>query len=266
MFEPDEKIMRSLAEEERKRDARRKELEALGASEDEIRDILEPEDQWGKRHPISMGAADHAEKQLASVREFRRWCADETRRQKRAELGKAGAPELHLRHMFDVAPRETDALVAVRTFIRSKDHLLVLSGGVGCGKTAAAIWALSRFCVVQKLRYGESLVSVDARFIRMTELRELLSYDKKERPDVVHGRPRALIVIDDLGAEYRTDWLVAGVEGLIDARYGACVKTIITSNLDAERFKGTYPRAADRVREVGSFVTIGGASLRKRAS
>ena len=49
-----------------------------------------------------------------------------------------------------------------------------------------------------------------------------------------------MLVIDDLGSEYRSDWFLSGINLLLDVRYGAALRTVITTNLDGETFKQTY--------------------------
>jgi DNA replication protein DnaC len=64
--------------------------------------------------------------------------------------------------------------------------------------------------------------------------------------------------VDDKG------WFVRALASIVDARYAACLKTIMTTNLNAERFKATYgERIADRIRESGRFRDVAGQSVRR---
>ncbi len=78
------------------------------------------------------------------------------------------------------------------------------------------------------------------------------------------------LVLDDLGAEYldaKGSFLV-DLEALVDEYYGSQRPLVITTNLTAAGFKARYgARVVDRFREVGTWFSMDGASLRgKRAA
>jgi hypothetical protein len=163
-----------------------------------------------------------------------------------------GVPELHLRNIYDRDPIECDSLARVQEFLGSDMTLLVLSGGVGTRKSGSACYGLV-------MRAG--------RYVTADDLSGLAA--SRDEDGVVSYRQikkAGLLVIDDLGGEYVDDkgWFVRALNAVIDARYSACLKTILTTNLTAEQFKATYgERIADRIRESGRWRDIGGQSVRR---
>lgn len=171
----------------------------------------------------------------------------------RETVAARGVPELHLKHVYDKAPIECEALTTVQEFLGSDMTLLVLSGGVGTRKSGSACWALAE-------RAG--------RYVTADDLSGLAAA-RDEEGIVLYRQLKkaALLVIDDLGGEYVDDkgWFVRALASIVDARYAACLKTIMTTNLNAERFKATYgERIADRIRESGRFRDVAGLSVRAK--
>lgn len=162
-----------------------------------------------------------------------------------------GVPELHVRHVYDKAPMPCDALEYVEGFLLSATTLLVLSGGVGTRKTGSACWALT-----QK----------PGRYVTADDLGRLAAArDEEGQVEYRRTKKAQLLVIDDLGGEFLDDkgWFFRVFNGLIDLRYSQCLKTIITTNLDPKQFSANYgQRVADRIREQGDFVEVGGESVR----
>ncbi len=206
--------------------------------------------------------------------EHRAWREEWAARARLSRWRAAGIPE-RVQRLLD-APQRTDAVAAVRRFVADPDRtLLLLAGGVGCGKTVAACVGMD-----ERDAAGEAAAAkADAwyspsgktsfRFVKAIDLTRAGTYDS----DFWHELEVAgLLVIDDLGTEPRDEkgWASANLAALLDARYDACRKTIITTNLNAERFKAIYGndggRLIDRLREAGSFVELAGASLRKAPS
>lgn len=88
-------------------------------------------------------------------------------------------------------------------------------------------------------------------------------------PKVIRGRTlseratdAALVVIDDYGAQYPTDWAREQLLGILDDRCGVDGRlTVVTSNLDMAGLKGTDERFFDRLRYL-QRVTLTGRSRR----
>jgi hypothetical protein len=173
----------------------------------------------------------------------------------RESVASRGVLEMHLCAIYDREPIECEALTHVRTFMGSPKTLLVLSAGTGTRKSGSASWALTRKA---------------GRFVTAEECGRIAgSRDADDRHVWQMTRGTPLLVIDDLGGEYVDDkgWFVKAFNALVDYRYGSKLKTIITTNLEAARFKETYgERVTDRIREAGAWRNLGGASVRRKVS
>lgn len=174
----------------------------------------------------------------------------------REKVAKRGVPELHLRSVYDREPEDGPALKLVRDFLADPAQIiLVLAGGVGTRKTGAACWALTQ-------RAGVFVLAEDLGKIAASRDEDSITLYRQ-------AKNAGLLVLDDLGSEYHDEkgWYVRAFSSLINARYQACAKTIITANLTAEKFKQAYgERVVDRIREVGRFAIVGGASLRRKVT
>jgi DNA replication protein DnaC len=229
------------------------ELRDAGATDTEISrlrapgQILNPGYSW---RLAQKSPEETAVKYLAKYRA-------ERKASRRASCIEHGVPELHLRAVYDVDPKETDAVLKTREWLKTAKTFLVLSGGLGTGKTAAAAWwAASR--------------ATDSYFVTADELRVAFGFENFVSSEAERMKKKlresTCLVIDDLGTEHQDSkgHFVAELNALINHRYAAAdVYTIITTNLDAAAFKSMYSRIADRCRECGTFVTIGGSSMRK---
>lgn len=175
-------------------------------------------------------------------------------------------PGRHLGVIRAGALLNTAALEAVANNLAS---ILVLAGGVGLGKTLAAVLWLYTWGMDAKNwdtePYGQFL---RGRGLFLTA-REFLLMDHfdGEAMDLVM-RPTRL-VLDDVGAEPLDDkgFGTSKIDALIDARYCGPGLTLVTTNLAPRTFEARYGvRVIDRLREVGRWVTLGdGPSLRGRA-
>lgn len=195
--------------------------------------------------------AEDPEYQAALAREAREQAARDEENRK-AETVRNRTAEGIPRRIWPVldAPRETAALAAVRAFMANKaQSLLVLAGGVGTGKTVAAAWLLDQWGGV---------------FLKAIEVATAGAYDHEFWSDL---RATLALVIDDVGTEPRDEkgWAAANFAALLDYRYDHQRKTILTTNLTAERFRTVYgdARTLDRLREAGAFIAIPGESLRQ---
>ena len=153
---------------------------------------------------------------------------------------------------------DTKAIQAARWFAGQPHGMLILAGVRGCGKTVAANW------LIGELLTGDPEHAPSARFIDVARLTRTSRY----KADQIGPLEKVgLLVIDDLGMEYGDERgsFLATLDGLINARYSAQLKTVITTNLPWAKFKKRYgERIADRLRECGRFVELDGKSLRKK--
>jgi DNA replication protein DnaC len=112
-----------------------------------------------------------------------------------------------------------------------------VSGPVGTGKThlAAALAA-------------KALAEGDGRLVSFRPVHALLGQLRSHNPHDPHDRSRDVVefadmlVIDDLGKEAVTEWVLGQLFALIDSRYASMRITVVTSNLAlselAERYGG----------------------------
>lgn len=168
----------------------------------------------------------------------------------RKYLADVGVSPRTLRAVFDAEPIETEAVRAIRAAFSgpTPPTIVILQGGVGCGKScAAALWASEK----------------SAKWVTAKALARMGYDDDIEKL----GNCDAL-VLDDLGTEYADakGFFVSNLDGLIDDRYARELPTVITTNVPPDEFKARYgERIADRIREAGKFIKVAGESMRRRA-
>lgn len=130
--------------------------------------------------------------------------------------------------------------------------VITLAGGVGVGKTVAAVWWLAQ-------RGGSA-----PAFIRATSLEAAGRYDKAMRD--VWTKASAL-VLDDLGSEYadsKGNSMVV-LDEIVDLFNSERRPLIVTTNTTAAAFKERYgERIASRVRQGNGWRVVGGRDLRSR--
>lgn len=175
----------------------------------------------------------------------------EKRRQLRRQLKASGVPLLDLENIIDRDPLETPSVAAIRQIFEQtpKPILVILSGGIGCGKTSAAVWWLGQ------VGGGEFVTAID--FAAISDFDK----DAQARLRSTH------LVLDDLGVEYmdKNGKLLSALDGLMNHRYGDKLPTVATTNLKWGEFRARYGvRIADRIRQLGVFVEVAGASLRRK--
>lgn len=105
---------------------------------------------------------------------------------------------------------------------------LVLIGNTGNGKTHLAIAAL-RHCFELRGTVGEfwPAPTIIDRF-KATMDRDRATETEQEVADRLLRCP--VLVVDDYGAHYGTEWAASRLYGLLNARYGDMKPTIVTSN------------------------------------
>ena len=138
---------------------------------------------------------------------------------------------------------------------KEKGYGIIFSGSVGTMKTTLAVACL------------QSVISQGYRgyFVSMPELLDILfSSEKQDRREFEKSvKSVGLLVIDDMGAEYGTDWVVNKVDSIITHRYNELLPTIITTNLTKEEMKGRYmERVYDRLKQTSLMFSGTSDSLR----
>ncbi len=115
---------------------------------------------------------------------------------------------------------------------------LLLLGSVGTGKTQAVVVAACHLLRVRKIS--------SAKFYSAMELRA--AFDRGELQQEI--KEADLLVIDDLGREYKSDYNAYIVETVITTRYDLQKPVCITANLTFEDIARRYtPRVLDRLKE-----------------
>lgn len=263
-----------IAELARAEQRRQADLTAEGASKAEVDSIM----RQGWVYD-SMAAVDA----IAAFRRERAQRQEERRRGFRVRLTKAGVPERHLLSVFDREPERSEAVDIIDAWLDSGETFCVLLGGVGVGKSAAAAWAVIEEAK-QPEGYAECRDLTDeytsqgpraeprrarggepGKFIAAADLTRVTGFDSTKEWGALASAH--LLVLDDVGAEYvdGKGWSTSALHKLVCERYDACLRTVITSNLTADAFKKQYgERVADRIRESGRVVSLGGKSRRSR--
>lgn len=136
---------------------------------------------------------------------------------------------------------------------------LLLYGTVGTGKTYFAA------CIANAL-IDEGYSVLMTNFARLTNSIQGTFDGKNEFIDSLQRY--TLLIIDDLGAERKSEYMQETVFNIIDARYRSGLPFIITTNLTAEEIKKPqevgYSRIYDRILERCFPVAVTGESRRRQ--
>lgn len=167
---------------------------------------------------------------------------------------------------LDSEPSDTPALKAVKAIDGA--WVLVLTGGVGTGKTLAAAFALREAYRNDPQRggwVGERIPA--ARWISSPRAsREPQFGDEAQAREAEWIRCR-LLVIDDVGAEFASAPWAACLAAVLDARWDNRRRTILTSNLSVSELRERLgARTWDRLAQEGRIVGCGDVSLRRRSA
>ena len=136
---------------------------------------------------------------------------------------------------------------------------LLLFGSVGTGKTYLAA------CVANAL-IDNGIPCLVTNFARIANEVQGLFEGKQEYYDNLNKYP--LLVIDDLSAERKTEYMQEIVFNVIDARYRANLPLIVTTNLTREELLHpsdlTYQRIFSRLFEMTVPIEVTGEDRRQR--
>lgn len=196
----------------------------------------------------------------------------EERKKWKAKLDESGIPPRYQGCTFDaivrrgVSGQTAEHLAIAKAYAldfaqqRKGGHGITFAGTPGRLKTTMAAAA-----GLEVLRQGHGVY-----FISMPELLDRMmsmsrNADQTElRKFDGHIRRTSLLILDDMGAEYRADWVLNKVDAIITARYNQLLPTIITTNLTPEQIKEKYmERIYDRLRSTNVLIATGGESLRR---
>lgn len=137
---------------------------------------------------------------------------------------------------------------------------LLLSGTVGTGKTYFAA------CIANRL-IDKGYKVLMTNFARLTNQIQGTFDGKQELIDDLNRYP--LLILDDLGAERKSEYMQEMVFNIIDSRYRSGLPFIITTNLSLEEIKKpqelSYSRIYDRILERCFPIEVLGNSKRRQA-
>jgi DNA replication protein DnaC len=162
------------------------------------------------------------------------------------KLRRWGVPKIAAELVAKDAEDSTAAVLAVRE--HEGALLLVLAGNPGCGKTVAA-------CT--RIEDRET-----GCFVRAAELVELGNH-YSDRDRLARYRRCGVLVVDDLGVEYRSEQMICRLDELVDSRAASNLPTIITTNLTASEFQARYEsRLWSRIHQFGDYIELDDPDLR----
>ena len=137
---------------------------------------------------------------------------------------------------------------------------LLLFGSVGTGKTFLAACAANALI-------DKGIPCLVTNFARIANEVQGMFEGKQEYYDNLNKYP--LLVIDDLSAERKTEYMQEIVFNVIDARYRAKLPMIVTTNLTREELLHpsnlTYQRIFSRLFEMCTPIEVSGADRRQKA-
>lgn len=95
--------------------------------------------------------------------------------------------------------------------------------------------------------------------------RQFDDHDSRARVRALMNRP--MLLLDDLGREYRSEMTISDFEEFVEYRYARCLATVVVSNLDPKALTAIpgYGRVVDRFRDPRwlELVMVAGESMRR---
>lgn len=188
----------------------------------------------------------------------------------RRALRRAGIPERYIDRDLDgfrAVPGTEKAIAAARECVE-RPRGIVMIGKPGSGKTHLAVGILRALALSHRdtdptYRGFRSKFVVVPEFL--DQLRERIgdSTVPDPLPDLMDA---PLVVLDDLGREKPTEWVVDRLYVLINRRYNAMLPTIATSNYPLSELAGRgYEAMMSRLRDSATLITLDAPDYRRAA-
>lgn len=138
------------------------------------------------------------------------------------------------------------------------DYGLILLGPVGTGKSHLAS-AILNFL---RQRHMAGLLKVDVSEL-LSEMRSTVAGGGETASLVEAAKTAELLVLDDLGQEYQTEWARSVLGELINARYLDRRPLIVTTNLDLDALRRILTeRVASRLLGMSRVLVLDGPDFR----
>lgn len=138
------------------------------------------------------------------------------------------------------------------------DHGLIILGPVGTGKSHLASAILNHL----RQRQVAGLLKVDVSEL-LNEMRNTVAEGQPAGSLLEAAKAAELLVLDDLGQEYQTEWARSVLGELINARYLDRRPLIVTTNLDLEALQRALgERVSSRLLGTSKVLVVEGADYR----
>lgn len=148
-------------------------------------------------------------------------------------------------------------------------RFLILCGPKGTGKTVAAALVVQEHLRIDAGRSrpsGNEWAYVDrATWALSSSLARLSLYDRDDKAGFETACRTPLLVVDDYGAEFKSEVSRGLLEELFMRRYGDWKRTVLTTNLDPDALKDQLgERLVDRINAACIVCVCQGESMRRQ--
>lgn len=140
-----------------------------------------------------------------------------------------------------------------------KGYGILFMGRVGRMKTTMAVAIAQN---IMKKGYSAYFISMAELLDKMVSMSKNIDRTELYRFESMIGGT-SLLILDDLGMEYPSDWVMNKVDAIITKRYNKMLPIIITTNLIPEKLNERYmERIYDRLKSTSIILIETGESLR----
>ena len=170
------------------------------------------------------------------------------------------APAHYAGYTLDSYPGEPEAVASLRAWIAREKSWLVLSGEHGAGKTGLCVACLRIFAEL-----GRSVLFVNAPSM-LRRVRATYSTDRESESAVIDTLADVdVLAIDDVGKERLSEWATELLYDVVNRRYSADLRTIVTTNLSMHELNAHVGDATFwRIYERAEWLNLSGNLRRRR--